>query len=44
MLPLLFFRDFDPTPPLSSTKTSVWHWELDGEPTTVMLSMDTMCM
>lgn len=32
---------FNPTPPLSSARTSVWYWELDGVPTTVMLTKES---
>ncbi|KAI0227970.1 hypothetical protein LSAT2_021530 [Lamellibrachia satsuma] len=32
--------NFNPTPPKSTPKTAVWHWELDGVPTTVMFSVE----
>lgn len=33
--------NFNPTPPISSAKTAVWHWILDGIPTTVMLNKES---
>ena len=44
MITCLVFRaapSFNMTPPISNSKTQVWHWLLEGVPTTVMFTKDS---
>ena len=40
IVPCFSQTNFNPTPPKSTSKTAVWHWQLDGTPTTVMFSVE----